>query len=318
MAETTTLESPDLDSGEVRARTPTQLVWRRFKRDRAALVSLIFIAFLVVLALSAPLVAKIVGHGPNELFRDMTDDFGLPKGPNGSFVFGADTAGRDVLVRIAYGTRVSLFVGIAATAISVTIGVVLGLVAGYRGGIIDTIVSRITDVVLSLPLLLFAIGIVTACGSSREGCLAGTVEPGLGLVIIVIVTFTWPLTARVVRGAVLSLREREFVEASRSLGAGDLTIMFREILPNVMSVIIVYASLLIPANILFEAYLSFLGLGVPDSTPSWGRMISDATGIFDVAWWLMLFPGIFLLMTVLAFNVLGDGVRDALDPRTDR
>ena len=318
MAETTTLESPDLDSGEVRARTPTQLVWRRFKRDRAALVSLIFIAFLVVLALSAPLVAKIVGHGPNELFRDMTDDFGLPKGPNGSFVFGADTAGRDVLVRIAYGTRVSLFVGIAATAISVTIGVVLGLVAGYRGGIIDTIVSRITDVVLSLPLLLFAIGIVTACGSSREGCLAGTVEPGLGLVIIVIVTFTWPLTARVVRGAVLSLREREFVEASRSLGAGDLTIMFREILPNVMSVIIVYASLLIPANILFEAYLSFLGLGVPDSTPSWGRMISDATGIFDVAWWLMLFPGIFLLMTVLAFNVLGDGVRDALDPRTER
>ena len=318
MAETTTLESPDLDSGEVRARTPTQLVWRRFKRDRAALVSLIFIAFLVVLALSAPLVAKIVGHGPNELFRDMTDDFGLPKGPNGSFVFGADTAGRDVLVRIAYGTRVSLFVGIAATAISVTIGVVLGLVAGYRGGIIDTIVSRITDVVLSLPLLLIAIGIVTACGSSREGCLAGTVEPGLGLVIIVIVTFTWPLTARVVRGAVLSLREREFVEASRSLGAGDLTIMFREILPNVMSVIIVYASLLIPANILFEAYLSFLGLGVPDSTPSWGRMISDATGIFDVAWWLMLFPGIFLLMTVLAFNVLGDGVRDALDPRTDR
>lgn len=302
----------------VKARTPWQLFWLRFRRDRWAMASLGFIALLLLLALTAPLIASLVGHTPNQLFRDMTDDFGLPKGPNGEFWFGADTAGRDVLVRIAYGTRVSLIVGVAATAVAVILGVTLGLLAGFRGGIIDTVIGRVADVVLSLPLLLFAIGIVTACGSSREGCFGGAVQPGLTLVIIVIALFSWPYVAKIVRGSVLSLREREFVEASRSVGAGDLTIMFREILPNLISVIIVYASLLIPQNILFEAYLSFLGLGVPDSTPSWGRMISDASGIFDVAWWLMLFPGIFLLFTVLAFNLLGDGLRDALDPKADR
>jgi peptide/nickel transport system permease protein len=301
------------------ARTPWQLFWRRFRSNRVALVSAAFIGVLVLLALGAPLVATIVGHGPNELFqREMTDEFGLPLGPNGQFLFGADPAGRDVLVRIAYGTRVSLIVGVAATGVAVLIGTVLGLIAGFRGGVVDTVVSRAADVVLSLPLLLFAIGIVTACGSSREGCFGGTVKPGLLLVIIVISLFTWPYVARIVRGAVLSLREREFVEASRAIGAGDMTIMFREILPNLVGPLIVYASLLIPQNILFEAYLSFLGLGVPDETPSWGRMISDAADIFDVAWWLMLFPGIFLLLTVLAFNLLGDGLRDALDPRADR
>jgi len=302
----------------VQARTPWQLFLMRFRRDRLAMASLVFIGLLVVLAFAAPLIAGISGHDPNQLFRQMTDDFGLPKGPNGSFWFGADASGRDVLVRIAYGTRVSLIVGVVATSVAVVIGVTLGLIAGYRGGILDTLISRTADIVLSLPLLLFAIGIVTACGSSREGCFGGAVKPGLMLVIIVIALFSWPYVAKIVRGAVLSLREREFVEASRSVGAGDLTIMFREILPNLISVIIVYASLLVPQNILFEAYLSFLGLGVPDSTPSWGRMISDASGIFDVAWWLMLFPGIFLLLTVLAFNLLGDGLRDALDPKADR
>jgi peptide/nickel transport system permease protein len=169
-----------------------------------------------------------------------------------------------------------------------------------------------------VPLLLFAIGIVAACSTTKEGCLNGTLKPGLGLVIVIISLFTWPYVARLVRGNTLSLREREFVEASRSLGAGHIRIMFREILPNLVSPIIVYASLLIPGNILFEAYLSFLGLGVPDNTPSWGNMISGSLEIFDVAWWLWLFPGLFLLFTVLAFNLLGDGLRDALDPRSSR
>lgn len=312
-------EQPVAETRGAPARSPWQLFWRRFRRDKVAMGSAIFIGLLVLLAFGAPLVAAIVGHGPNELFqREMTDDFGLPKGPNSEFWFGADVSGRDVLVRIAYGTRVALIVGIAATGVAVLIGVTLGLLAGFRGGIVDTLVSRSADIVLSLPLLLFAIGIVTACGSSREGCFGGAVKPGLLLVIIVIALFTWPYVARLVRGAVLSLREKEFVDASRSLGASDLGIMFREILPNLISPIIVYASLLIPQNILFEAYLSFLGLGVPDTTPSWGRMISDASDIFDVAWWLMLFPGIFLLLTVLAFNLLGDGLRDALDPKSDR
>lgn len=301
------------------ARTPWQLFWRRFRSDRIALVSVGFILLLVVVALFAGPLSSLIGHGPNALYQnEMLDDFGLPRGPNGDFLFGADASGRDVLVRMIYGTRVSLKVGLFATLVAVGIGVVLGLLAGYLGGIVDTILSRIAEIILSLPILLFAIGIVTACGASKEGCARGMVKPGVTLVVLISAFFTWPVMYRIVRGVVLSLREREFVDAARSVGAGPFTIMFREILPNLISPVIVYASLMIPQAILFEAYLSFLGLGVPDSIPSWGRMISDGSTIYDVAWWLIVFPGIILLLTVLAFNLLGDGLRDALDPKSDR
>ena len=274
---------------------------------------------LVVLALTAPLISKAVGHGPNDLFqREMTDEFGLPKGPNGEFLMGADQAGRDVFVRVIYGARTSLLVALIATGFAVAIGTVLGILAGYFGGKIDTLISRTIDVILSMPILLFAIGIVAACGATAQGCLGGLIEPGLSLVIFVIALFSWPYIARIVRGSTLSLREKEFIEAARSLGAGNARIMFREVLPNLVAPIIVYATLIIPSNILFEAALSFLGLGVPQTTPSWGRMLSDAAAIFEVAWWLMLFPGLFLITTTLAFNLLGDGLRDALDPRTER
>jgi peptide/nickel transport system permease protein len=248
----------------------------------------------------------------------MTDIFGLPKGPNADFWFGADTAGRDVFVRVLYGIRTSLIVAIAATGIAVLIGTVAGLVAGYHRGAVDTLVSRATDIMLALPVFLFAIGIAAACGATKEGCLGGTIKPGLGLVIFIIALFTWPYVARIVRGNTLSIREKEFVEASRSLGAGNIRTMFREVLPNLIAPIIVYATLLIPSNILFEAALSFLGLGVPQTTPSWGQMLADASGVFDVAWWLMVFPGLFLITTTLAFNLFGDGLRDALDPRGGR
>ena len=172
---------------------------------------------------------------------------------------------------------------------------------------------------LALPILLLAIGMAAACGTSAEGCLGGFIQPGTRrLVIFIIAIFSWPYIARIVRGNVLSIREKEFVEASRSLGAGNVRIMFREVLPNLVAPIIVYSTLLIPANILFEAALAFLGLGVSQDIPSWGRMLSDAATIFDVAWWLMVFPGLFLIATTLAFNLFGDGLRDALDPRTDR
>lgn len=311
--------TPRADEPRISGRSPSQLFWLRFRRDRFALAGLAVIGLLILVALSAPLIASLVGHGPNELFqRETTDIFGIPEGPTSSFWFGADNSGRDVFVRTVYGARVSLLVGVLATLIAVVVGVVLGVLAGYYGGAADTIISRTTDIILSVPLLLFAIGIVAACSTSKEGCLFGTIKPGMNLVIIIISLFTWPYVARLVRGNTLSLREREFVEASRSLGASDLRIMFREILPNLVSPIIVYASLLIPSNILFEAYLSFLGLGVPDDTPSWGNMVSDSLENFDVVWWLWLFPGLFLLVTVLAFNLLGDGLRDALDPRADR
>lgn len=310
---------PLTDETRIVGRSPWQLFWLRFRQDRFALAGLAVILLLVLVAVFAPLVANLVGHGPNQLFqRETTDVFGIPEGPTSSFWFGADNSGRDVFVRTAYGTRVSLLVGVLATVIAVVVGVVLGVIAGYYGGWLDTVISRVTDIILSVPLLLFAIGIVAACSTSKEGCFFGTIKPGMGLVILIISLFTWPYVARLVRGNTLSLREREFVEASRSLGAGDLRIMFREILPNLVSPIIVYASLLIPSNILFEAYLSFLGLGVPDNTPSWGNMVSDSLENFDVVWWLWLFPGLFLLVSVLAFNLLGDGLRDALDPRADR
>jgi peptide/nickel transport system permease protein len=174
------------------------------------------------------------------------------------------------------------------------------------------------DVMLSMPILLFAIGIAAACGVDVTGCLGGTIKPGRLLVVLIIALFTWPYIGRIVRGNTLSIKEKEFIEAARSLGASNARIMFREVLPNLVAPIIVYATLIIPNNILFEAALSFLGVGVPQNTPSWGRILADAAAIFEVAWWLMLFPGIFLIMATLAFNLLGDGLRDAFDPRSDR
>ena len=307
------------DSTEAPGRTPRELFWSRFKQDRVAFVGLGFIATLIVLAICAPLIAKLVGHGPNELFqREMTDEFGIPKGPNADFIMGADTAGRDAFVRVIYGARTSLIVALVATGIATLIGVTLWTLAGFFGGVTDTVVSRTIDVILAMPLLLLAIGISTVCSATKEGCLGGAVKPGLGLVIFIIALFSWPYIARIVRGQTLSIREKEFIEAGRSLGASNVRLMFREILPNLAAPILVYATLVIPNNILFEAALSFLGLGVPQRIPSWGRMLADGAQVFEVAWWLMVFPGFFLLFTTLAFNLVGDGLRDALDPRTRR
>lgn len=322
-ADTALGSGPDLGSvasgARIVGKTPWQLFWGRFRSDKVALVGVGFIVALVALALASPLIAKIVGHGANELFtREMTDEFGLPSGPNSEFYFGADSAGRDLFVRVLYGTRTSLFVALVATGISVMIGVILGMTAGYFGGAIDTVISRGIDIIYSMPLLVFALGLVGACSTSKEGCFGGLIKPGLPLVIFVIALFSWPYIARIVRGNTLSIKQKEFVEASRAVGATDRRIIFKEVLPNLVAPIVVYSSLIIPSNVLFEAYLSFLGLGLPQRIPSWGRMLSDAARLFDVAWWMMVFPGIFLLLTVLAFNLVGDGLRDALDPRTGR
>ncbi len=310
---------PAVGEQQVAGRTPRQLFWARFKKDKAAFVGLALAVLLIIIAIAAPLFAKLTGHQPTDLFqRDMTDEFGLPKGPNGDFWFGADSNGRDVFVRTIYGARTSIVVAFGATALAVVMGVVLGLAAGYFGGKIDTVISRTMDIILSMPVLLFAIGIAAACGATVHGCLGGLIEPGKLLVAVIIGTFTWPYIGRIVRGNTLSIREKEFIEAARSLGAGNLRIMFREVLPNLVAPIIVYATVIIPNNVLFEAGLSFLGAGVPSNIPSWGRMLADASDIFQEAWWLMVFPGLFLIATTLAFNLLGDGLRDALDPRSER
>ncbi len=190
------------------------------------------------------------------------------------------------------------------------------MLAGFYRGFLDTLLSRLIDVVLSIPILLLGLGIGAAC--AVRGCVGGTIQPGLGVIIFLIALANWTYVARIVRGLVLSLREREFVQAARALGASDARIMFGEILPNLLAPIIVYSTLLIPLNILLEAALSYLGVGIRPPTASWGQMIAAATPIFNTAWWYMTFPGIALLLTVLAFNLLGDGLQDALNPRTAR
>ncbi|HEV3283094.1 MAG TPA: ABC transporter permease [Solirubrobacteraceae bacterium] len=306
------------DAGvEFAARTPLQLFWSRLRRDRVALVSLGFIVFLVIVAIGAPLIVKLLGlPGPYVQNPNLTDQFGSPLGPSAAHPFGVDEQGRDVMSRVIYGTRVSLEVGILGTAIATVIGVVVGLFAGFYRGWVDTLLSRLTDVVLSLPILIVGLGIGAAC--AVRGCVGGTIQPGIGSLLFLIGFLTWTYIARIVRGLVLSLRESEFVVASRALGASNTRIMFREILPNLIAPIIVYSSLLIPLNILTEAALSFLGVGIRPPTASWGQMIASATPIFNTAWWYMTFPGLALLFTVLAFNLLGDGLRDALNPRIAR
>ncbi len=211
----------------------------------------------------------------------------------------------------------SLEVAFISTGIAVLIGVIVGTVAGYFRGWIDSLLARLMDIVLAFPILLLAIGLASAC-SLGKGCLGGLITPGRVTLIVVIALSSWPYIGRIIRGQVLSIREKEYIEAARSLGASNSRIMFREILPNLVAPIIVYTSLILPTNILYEAALSFLGVGVQPPTASWGQMIASATPIFDTAWWYMLFPGIALVLTVLAFNLVGDGLQDALNPKTGR
>jgi peptide/nickel transport system permease protein len=302
-------------AAQITARSPMQLFWRRLRRDKVAMTSMGFIVVLVLIAILAPAIVSIAGTpDPKTQSSEALDVFGTPTGPSADHPFGVDRLGRDVFSRTIYGARVSLEVAFISTGIAVIIGVVVGLLAGFYRGWVDTVLSRLTDVVLAFPILLLGLGLAAAC-SGADGCFGGLIQPGLPVVIMVIAVINWTYIARIVRGQVLSLREKEFVEAARSLGASDRRIIVHEILPNLLAPLIVYSSLLIPANILLEAALSFLGVGVAGGTPSWGAMISEATSLFPDAWWFMLFPGLALLLAVLAFNLVGDGLQDALDPR---
>jgi peptide/nickel transport system permease protein len=310
------------EPGRIEGRSPWQLFWTRFRRDKVAVGAGLAVVALIVLAVIAPvLAAHVVHRGPNDLNQNYTSDIGVPLlGPSKLAYFGVDTLGRDVFIRTLYGARTSLKVSFIGTGVSLVVGIVLGLIAGFVGGKIDTFISRTIDIVLSLPLLLMAIAISVACTSVITGCLGGLLKQGTGIVIFIIALFGWPYVARIVRGQTLSLREREFVEAARATGYGNFHIMFREILPNMVASIIVVATLLIPQNILLEAALSFLGVGIPADIPSWGGMISQAANgqLYRLAWWMLIFPGMFLVITTLSFNLLGDGLRDALDPRSNR
>jgi peptide/nickel transport system permease protein len=299
----------------VAARSPLQLFWRRFRKDKVAMTALAFIVILILVAVLASPITKLLGApAPNVQETAALDDFGLPEGPSSAHIFGVDPIGRDVFSRVLYGAQVSLTVAFIGTGLSVILGVILGVVAGFYRGWVDTGIARSLDVMLAFPVLLLGLGLATAC-SGQNGCLGGLIQPGLSVVIFIIVLANTPYVARIIRGQVLSLREKEFVEASRSLGASNRRIMFRDIVPNLVAPIIVYSTLFIPANILLEAALSFLGVGVQPPRASWGAMLSDAVSIFDVAWWFMFFPGMALLLSVLAFNLVGDGLQDALNPK---
>ena len=303
----------------VARKTPRRLFWDRFRQDKAAVAGGVVILLLIFIAFfGGPIATHITGHPQNTTYSNMTDAYGVPLGPNAQFWFGADAAGRDLFVRTMYGARTSLFVGIVASGFAVLIGLIVGLTAGFFGGLVDSGLSRFADVLLAVPQILIAVGIVAACSTSKNGCLGGVIQPGLTVVIAVITLFSWSYIARIVRGYTLSLREKEFVESARAAGASNMRILRSEILPNLIGPLIVYTTLLIPTNILFEAALSYLGLGVPADEASWGSILSDASQLYNVAWWLMLFPGGFLIITTLAFNLLGDGLRDAFDVRSER
>jgi ABC-type dipeptide/oligopeptide/nickel transport system permease subunit len=303
----------------VRGRSPWQIAWARLRRDRVALGGGAVVVLLILVAVFAPLIVAVLGHPPLEFHYEKVDpDLQVPTGRFGGispdFLFGAEPInGRDVFSRVVHGSRISLLIAFLATLLSVLIGTVLGVVAGYFGGWVDTVISRTMDVFLAFPILLFAIALAGVIPDDAFGLRGDTLR--ILLIVFIIGFVNWPYIGRIIRGQALSLREREFVDAARSLGAGTPRILVTEMLPNLVAPILVYTTLLIPANILFEAALSFLGVGIRPPTPTWGGMLADATHWYQIAPHFMLFPGLAIFVTVLAFNLFGDGLRDALDPR---
>ncbi|GAA4068009.1 ABC transporter permease [Actinomadura miaoliensis] len=304
----------------IQGRSLGQIAWLRLRRDKVAMTGGVLIILLVLMAIFAPLLVKLFGHPPNEYHQELIDPtLGAPMKPmggmSGDFLLGLEpTTGRDLFSRIVYGSRVSLLVGFLATVVAAVIGTAFGVIAGYFGGWVDAVIARVMDVFLAFPLLLFSIAIVGVLPESMLGLSGNGLR--IAMLVFIIGFFSWPYIGRIVRGQTLSLREREFVDAARSMGARAPYIIVREILPNLVAPILVYATLMIPTNILFEAALSFLGVGIEPPTPSWGGMLTTAISTYQIAPYYVVIPGVAIFVTVMAFNVFGDGLRDALDPRT--
>jgi peptide/nickel transport system permease protein len=323
------------EAKQIEGRSLGQIAWARLKKDRIALASATVILLIIFVAFFAPLIVKISGYPPDQPNfkgpdgQDLLDTFngGIPAG--GLWGSGMSTEhwlgiepqnGRDIFARLVYGARASLLVALGGTIVAVILGTVIGMVSGYFKGWVDALLSRLMDLMLSFPVLLFILAL-TPVVADRAQDLFGIPDDNklrMGVLVFVLGFFGWAYLARIVRGQTLSIREREFVEAARSLGAGPSYVIFRQILPNLIPTLLVYTTLLIPANITAEAALSFLGVGVKEPTSSWGRMISDASAWYEVDPLYLFFPGTALFITVLAFNLLGDSVRDALDPRAGR
>jgi peptide/nickel transport system permease protein len=319
---------------------PWQLTWRRLRRNRVALAAAALFIFLVAACLAAPLWAEHVAHTTPEKNHltdqvevdgkqvDVVDDLGQPIGPTwrGEFFLGADTNGRDVMVRLLYGGRNSLLIGITAAFLTIIFGTIVGLLSGYYRGWVDGVFSRFMDVLWAFPVILLGVAIGTAAAISEASAKGGggglsfglfTLHSGsLSIPIVIIAIVYIPYLARPIRGQVLSLREKEFIEAARSQGMGSLRIIFREVMPNVASTMVVFFPLLIANAILLESALSFLGAGVQPPDSSWGTMIDEGVERIISAPHLAVSAGVMLVLTVLALNIFGEGVRDALDPRS--
>lgn len=312
------------DGKAIEGRSLGRIAWDTLRRDKTAMAAGVVLVLIVLVAVFAPLICKALSIDPNEFNSDLVSpDTNLPYGAfggaTGQHLLGVEPInGRDVLARILYGARTSLVIGVAATMLSVLVGVTMGVIAGYYRKWLDTVISWVMDVILSFPVLLFMIALL-AVFSLFPSFLGLSGQPlKFALIIFVLGFFGWPYIGRIVRGQVLSLREKEFVDAARSLGASDWRIITREILPNLVGPILVYATLTIPNNILGEAGLSYLGIGLNPPTSSWGQMLDTAGRFYQVDFWFLLWPGLALFITVLAFNLFGDGLRDALDPRSTR
>lgn len=291
------------DSLFIEHRTTWQEVRQRFVKDKFAVIGLFVIAALVVVAVFAPWIAP---HNPTTQYDEGLTMKGMPIGSSAKFLLGTDTLGRDLLSRLIYGARVSLVIGVLANGLALILGVIFGLTAGYFRGWVETLIMRATDVMMAFPIYLFAVALVAV------------LKPSLWILVVVIGIVYWTPMTRVIHGEVLSIREKEFVDAAKLTGCSNLRILYRHILPHLVAPIIVYTSLGIATTVLFEATLSYIGLGVQPPTPSWGQMISDGQSYYLSAPHLVLYPGLAIMLTVLAFNLVGDGLRDAFDPQQRR
>ena len=306
-------------------RTLRQLAWARLRKDRVAMSSMFVLGLIVLIAIFGPLISKWLGVNPYDFNTDLLSDAGsLPLGPFGGVSrdhpLGVEPlTGRDILARLLYGSRISLFIALSATFVTVFVGTVVGIVAGYSRGRTDIVLSRFMDITLAFPLLLVIIAMTPVIEQRLQSLGLPAGNPSrITTLILVLSVFGWPYLARLIRGQVLSLREREFVEAAVSIGSSKRRILFRELLPNLWAPILVYATIAMPALIGAEAALAYLGISVVPPTPTWGSMLEESVGYFTVDPFYFFVPLSMLLAAVLSFNLLGDALRDALDPKADR